>query len=96
LPFGDQPLIGAERLGVRDRIVGPVRQVEIDRLDAEPPQRRLDRLLDIDAARPFLPGPISEPTLVTIVTALRLPRAFSHAPMIVSDSPPTLPGAHFE
>ena len=55
LALVDQPPIGAERLGVRNRIVGPVRQIEVDRLDAEPPQRRFDRLLDI-GGRQALPA----------------------------------------
>src|SRR6201991_1628929 len=34
-----------------------------------------------------------EPTFVAITMSSRLPRAASHSPMIVSDSPPELPGA---
>ena len=57
LALGDQPLIGAERLGVRDRIVGPVRQIEVDRLDAEPLQRRFDRLFDVGRRQALLARP---------------------------------------
>ena len=42
------------------------------------------------ARRPGLLG--SEPTFVATTTASRLPRAANHSPMIVSDSPPELPG----
>ncbi len=34
-----------------------------------------------------------EPTFVAITTESRLPRLAIHLPMIVSDSPPELPGA---
>ena len=34
-----------------------------------------------------------EPTFVATTTASRFPRAAIHSPMIVSDSPPELPGA---
>ena len=34
----------------------------------------------------------SDPTLVATTTVSRLPRAAIHSPMIVSDSPPELPG----
>jgi hypothetical protein len=39
---------------------------------------------------------MSEPTLVMTTTASRLPRAFIHRPMIVSDSPPELPSTQRE
>ena len=46
--------------------------------------------------RPFLPGAISMPTLVAMMTLSRPPRAFSQLPMMVSDSPPLLPGCQRE
>ena len=40
---------------------------------------------------------MSEPTLVKILTLSRMPgRALSQRPMMVSDSPPWLPGAQRE
>src|SRR5689334_3715470 len=42
------------------------------------------------------PFPISAPTLVATINLSRLLRAFIHLPMIVSDSPPLLPGAQRE
>ena len=36
------------------------------------------------------------PTLVAMTTLSRLPLFFSHLPMMVSDSPPLLPGTHLE
>jgi hypothetical protein len=45
----------------------------------------------------FIEGFISEPTLVNTTTLSRLDGlAFSHLPMIVSDSPPLLPGTQVE
>jgi hypothetical protein len=43
------------------------------------------------AVRPARAG--SDPTLVATTIASRLPRDSIHSPMIVSDSPPELPGA---
>ncbi len=43
-----------------------------------------------------MPGPISVPTLVAMTTRLRAPRARSHLPMMISDSPPLLPGTQWE
>ncbi len=42
------------------------------------------------AARPLRVG--SDDTLVASTTSSRRPRAANHSPMIVSDSPPELPG----
>ena len=42
-----------------------------------------------------MPG-ISMPTLVAMTSLSRPPRAFSHLPMMVSDSPPLWPGTHLE
>src|SRR6185312_5505111 len=46
--------------------------------------------------RPLRSGPISDPTFVAITTLSRLPLLFCHLPMIVSDSPPSFPGAQRE
>lgn len=51
----------------------------------------LDRLDE-----PTLPSPMSMPTLVAMTTLSRLPVALNQFPMMVSDSPPLLPGAHRE
>jgi hypothetical protein len=42
------------------------------------------------------PSPPAKPTLVAISTSSRRPRRASHSPMIVSLSPPLLPGAQAE
>ena len=42
------------------------------------------------AARPLRAG--SDDTFVASTTSSRRPRAANHSPMIVSDSPPELPG----
>ena len=42
-----------------------------------------------------MPG-ISMPTLVAMTSLSRPPRAFSHLPTMVSDSPPLWPGTHLE
>ncbi|MDB5408653.1 MAG: hypothetical protein JWL84_3565 [Rhodospirillales bacterium] len=47
--------------------------------------------------RPFLPGPISQPTLeMTIALSRETVPFFSHLPMISSESPPLLPGTQAE
>ena len=45
---------------------------------------------------PLSLGVISMPTLVAMMTLLRLPERFSQLPMMVSDSPPLCPGTHVE
>ena len=42
LPCCDQPRVGLERLVERRRLVVPVRLVEVDGVDLQPPQRLLD------------------------------------------------------
>ena len=44
----------------------------------------------------FGPGPIGPITLVAMMTARRLPRAFIHLPSTSSDSPPVWPGTQRE
>ena len=49
------------------------------------------------AARPLPPDPPSQPTLVMTTTLSRRPgEAFNQLPMMVSDSPPWLPGTQAE
>src|SRR5580704_230396 len=45
---------------------------------------------------PFLPSPISMPSLVATITLLRLSPFASHLPRMVSDSPPLWPGIQRE
>src|ERR1700733_11820576 len=48
------------------------------------------------APSPFLPSPISRPSLVARITLLRLLPFASHLPRMVSDSPPVWPGIQRE
>ena len=70
-----------------------MRQIEIDISVPRPLERCPRRPARYSRAfRPFCPGSISEPTLVTMTTRSLFFLAFIHLPMIVSDSPPLLPG----
>ena len=79
---------------LRDVGVVAVGVVEVDVVGLQAAQRVVDGRGDVGRRQPGTVGLLN--TFVWISTRSRLPREASHSPMIVSDSPPVLPGTHCE